>query len=90
MKPLRWTLHAQAALEERNIDRGEVELTIAAPEQVVIDPPRRTVLARRYVVRRLGRQMLLRIVVEETAEERVVVTVYKTSRFGKYLKRTGP
>lgn len=35
----------------------------------------------------LGHEMLLRVVVEETAVERVVITVYKTSRIAKYLKR---
>jgi hypothetical protein len=34
--------------------------------------------------------MLVRVVVEETPDERVVVTVYKTSQIAKYLnmKRT--
>ena len=34
--------------------------------------------------------MLLRAVIEETPEERVVITVYKTSPIAKYLKRTMP
>ncbi len=41
---------------------------------------------RRYLDRSLGREMLLRIVVEDTQFERVVVTLYKTSRLDKYLK----
>ena len=45
---------------------------------------------RRYVDVRLGRQMLLRVVVEETPDEWVVITAYKTSQLVKYLKRTGP
>ena len=32
----------------------------------------------------LETEMLLRVVVEETGTERVVVTLYKTSRFRKY------
>jgi hypothetical protein len=31
--------------------------------------------------------MLLRVVVEETRDERVIVTAYKTSQIAKYLKR---
>jgi hypothetical protein len=85
MKPLRWTSHALQALVDRNIDRTEVEQTIAAPELSVSDPPLRAVLMRRYFDNRLGRQMLLRVVVEESADERVVVTVYKTSQIAKYL-----
>jgi hypothetical protein len=34
----------------------------------------------------LERQMLLRVVVEETLTERIVVTVYKTSQIAKYLR----
>jgi hypothetical protein len=48
------------------------------------------VLMRQYFDDRLGRQMLLRVVVEETPGERVVVTTYKTSQIAKYLKRTLP
>jgi Domain of unknown function (DUF4258) len=90
VKPLRWTSHALEALVDRDIDQAEVEQTIAAPELSVIDPPRRAVLMRRYFDVRLGRQMLLRAVVEETPNERVVVTVYKTSQIAKYLERTLP
>jgi hypothetical protein len=88
VKPLRWTAHALAALVDRDIDQAEVDQTIASPELSIADPPRRAVLMRRYVDARLGRQMLLRVVIEETPDERVVVTVYKTSRIAKYLNRT--
>jgi hypothetical protein len=90
VKPLRWTSHALAALIDRDIDQVVVEQTIAAPELSVIDPPLRAVLMRRYFDIRLGRQMLLRAVVEETPDERVVITVYKTSQIAKYLKRILP
>jgi hypothetical protein len=41
---------------------------------------------RRYFDPVLKREMLLRVVVEETIGETSVVTVYKTSRMDKYLK----
>jgi hypothetical protein len=34
--------------------------------------------------------MLLRMVVEDTSTERIVITVYKTSQIAKYLKELGP
>jgi hypothetical protein len=34
--------------------------------------------------------MLLRIVIEDTPSERVVVTVYKTAQLSKYLKGRRP
>jgi hypothetical protein len=44
---------------------------------------------RRYFDDTLSRQMLLRVVIEETASELVVVTAYKTSQVEKYLKGAG-
>jgi len=90
VKPLRWTSHALEALADRDIDRAEVDQTLAAPELLVVTPPRRAVLMRRYFDVRLESQMLLRVVVEEAPDERVVIRVYKTSRIAKYLERTMP
>ena len=45
---------------------------------------------RRYFDRLLQQEMLLRIVLEETASERIVVTVYKTAQLSKYLKGQSP
>ena len=86
MKRLRWTLHALKALKDRGIARAEVDNTITAPELSVLDPPHRVVLMRRFFDGQLERQKLLRVVVEETGQERVVITVYKTSRIARYLK----
>jgi hypothetical protein len=90
LKPLRWTSHALAALAERGIDRAEAEQAVATPEHSVDDPTDRPILMRRYFDAGLDREMLLRVVVEDTLRERVVVTVYKTSRIAKYLKRVWP
>jgi hypothetical protein len=38
----------------------------------------------------LQQEMLLRVVVEDTTSERIVVTVYKTAQLGKYLKGGAP
>jgi len=45
---------------------------------------------RRYFDQVLQQEMLLRIVVEDAATERVVITIYKTSQIDKYLKGLGP
>ncbi len=45
---------------------------------------------RRYFDGTLQQEMLLRMIVVESAEEVVVVTVYKTSQIGKYLKGLVP
>jgi CRISPR-associated endonuclease/helicase Cas3 len=40
--------------------------------------------------RRLGQPMLLRVLVEEKGEQRVVVTVYTTSKIDQYTKGVAP
>ncbi len=86
MKLVRWTSHAVDALAARQIDRAIVEATLVEPEFVARQSSTRDALMRRYFDHASGRWMLLRAIVEETATERVVVTVYKTSRLAKYLK----
>lgn len=90
MKPIRWSRHALKNLADREIDRADAEKTLAEPELVVPGQPPRQVLMRRYFDKLLQQEMLLRIVVEDTVSERVVVTVYKTAQLGKYLKGGAP
>ena len=90
MKPVRWSRHALKNLTDREIDRTEAEKTLAEPEVVAPGQPPRQVLMRRYFDRLLQQDMLLRIVVEDTASERIVVTVYKTAQLSKYLKGRVP
>jgi len=41
---------------------------------------------RRYFDTRLQQEMLLKVVIEDTETERIVITVYKTSQIENYLK----
>jgi hypothetical protein len=86
MKPIRWAEHAVENLGEREIDRSEADLTLQNPEVIVPDPPGREVYMRRYFDRVLQQEMLMRVVLEQTESEYVVVTVYKTSQITRYLK----
>jgi hypothetical protein len=90
MKPVRWSAHALDNLTDREIDRQAAEKTLAEPEFVMPGQLPRLVLMRRYFDQILQQEMLLRMVVEETATERVVITVYKTSQIAKYLKGQRP
>ena len=83
-KPVRWTAHALRCLATREIDRAEADVTVARPDAVVPGQSPRQVLQRRYFDRTLGREMLLRVIVEDRPSEVVVVTAYKTSRFDRY------
>jgi len=90
MKPVRWSPHALDNLADREIDREAAEKTLAEPEFVVPGQLPRLVLMRRYFDQVLQQDMLLRMVVEDTSTERIVITVYKTSQIAKYLKGLGP
>jgi hypothetical protein len=87
MKPVRWSSHALDNLADREIDPQAAEKTLEEPEVVVSGQLPRLILMRRYFDQILQQEMLLRMVVEDTATERVVVTIYKTSQINKYLKR---
>ncbi len=90
MKPVRWTPHALQNLADREIDHSVAEVTLDHPEFAVADPPDRYILMRRYFDQVLQQDMLLRMIVEEAASETVVVTIYKTSQIGRYLKGLTP
>lgn len=86
MKPIRWSRHALKNLADREIDRADADRTLAEPELILPGQPPRQILMCRYFDKLLQREMLLRIVVEETLSERIVVTLYKTAQVSKYLK----
>lgn len=86
MKPFRWTPHAENEVKSREIDRTEVETTLRQPDFVAPGQPPRTVYSRRYFDSLLQSDMLLRVIVEETATEVTIITLYKTSNFKKYEK----
>lgn len=84
MKPIRWTDHAERDLRVREIDRYQAEQTLHAADTVVSGRAGRAIYQRRYFDRVLAQEMLLRVIIEETELERVVVTLYKTSKLEKY------
>jgi hypothetical protein len=84
MKPIRWTLHAVSELSKREIDRIEAEVTIRQPDAIAPGAPPRAFHQRRYRDAILQEPMLMRVLIEETDQELVVVTLYKTSKLKKY------
>ncbi len=86
MKPIRWTPHAVQNLLDREIEQAEADKTLAQPEFVAPGQPPRLVYMRRYFDSLLQQEMLLRVIVEETMTEIVVVSVYKTSQIERYLR----
>jgi hypothetical protein len=90
LKSIRWTPHALKNLRDREIPRAEGEAALTNPELIEAARGARSVFMRRYFDERLQQEMLVRAVVEETAEEWVVTTVYITSKMSKYMKRVQP
>lgn len=90
MKPIRWLPYARKKLGTREIAEREVEMTLAQPDSIAPGRPPRRVFMRRYLDGVLRTEMLLRVVAEETADEFVIVTLYKTSKFKKYGKGLSP
>ena len=84
MKRIRWTAYARKKATRREIPESEVAKTIATPDSVAPGRPPRQIVMRRYLDEVLGAEMLLRVIIEESADETVVVTLYKTSKFAKY------
>lgn len=83
-KPFRFRNHAYEKMETRELERWEIEEALEHPDHILPGRWPRTVFQKRHWDRILNREMLLRIVVEETDSYLDIVTVYKTSRFNKY------
>ncbi len=86
---MRWSAHALKNLTDREIPRAEAEAALANPEMSTPSRPGRRFLMRRYFDSNLEQEMLVRLLVEESPLEDVVVTVYKTSKISKYMKGAG-
>ncbi len=56
------------------------------PELVTTSGLSRKVFMRGYFDTRFNQEMLVRVVVEETRDEQVVITVYITSQIRKYMR----
>jgi hypothetical protein len=90
MKPFRWSPHALKNLTDREIPRVKADQALTSPEVVVPARVSRRFFMRRYFDARLRQEMLVRALVEETAQEQVVITVYITSKIDKYMTQGTP
>jgi len=87
MKPIRITPHAEERIVARKIDIELINRTIRQSDQIVPDEDN----IKRQIYQSVfsdenGKQKLLRVVIEETEDELVVITIYATSQVKKYWK----
>lgn len=87
MKAIQWTGHALENAHDRAISKKEVEEALRNPDLVDSGRTPRRVYTKRYFDTILEQEMLLRVVIEDTMEAVLVVTMYKTSKINKYLKK---
>ena len=81
----RLSTHAQDEIERRKIPQALVESVLESPDQIV---PERGIL-KAYQSRRdmSGKMFLVRVIVDDTVDPAVVVTVYRTTKIEKYWKK---
>ena len=86
-RPIRWTDHALKNMAERHLTQDDVERTLRYPDATAPGRlPDRTVFMRHYHDIVLDQPMLMLVPVEDAPAERVILTVYSTSRPQRYLR----
>lgn len=75
----------QKETERRKIALDTVEAVLAAPDQIV--PEHGNVTCYQSKVELGEKQYLIRVMLNETVQPAKVVTVYRTSKLGKYWKQ---
>ena len=87
MKTIRFTDHAQERMQTRELTINKIESVVRTPHQIVPDEENldRQIYQSKFTDLK-GRQKLLRVVVEETSDEIVVITTYATSQISRYWR----
>ena len=85
MKQIRWRPHARERLVERGIDIKLVQEALTRPDQI-ISRGRQKIIHKRYYDFHCRKEYLLRVFIEEHVEERMIRTVYRTSKIAKYWR----
>ncbi len=78
------TAHAEEQGARRNIAREMVLDTVENPQQRVAGTGGRQVYQSQYFDNEEEKQMLLRVIVATRGEDLIAISVYKTSKIGKY------
>jgi len=73
--------HALERMKERSIDKEEVIAALSYPDDIDCRDEKRKI-AQRFIEGKL-----LRVVYEEEEDTIIVVSVYRTSKYNKYIRR---
>ncbi|MBW4570470.1 MAG: DUF4258 domain-containing protein [Tolypothrix carrinoi HA7290-LM1] len=77
--------HAQTEMERRGISLSLVESVLDNPQQIVTERDGRKVY-QSQVEFGSGKVFLLRVIVADEVDPKVVITVYRTSKIDKYWR----
>lgn len=80
---IRFTDHAHAQLEERNIPRADVIEAVRKPDHVIRQSSTRLCVVRK--IRKRNRAYLLVVIYDEGNTLKEIVTAFITSKIKKYL-----
>ncbi len=83
------TDHARFEAQRRNIDLHFVESIIESPQQKVSSRRNRIVFQSKVYDKILGKEMLMRVIVEQSGDILKVISIYKTSKIGRYWVKGG-
>ena len=78
------TGHARLEAQRRGIELDLVLSIVEHPQQKVPSLKNRLVLQSKYHDKIIGKEMLLRVIVEPAGNDLKVVSVYRTSKINKY------
>jgi hypothetical protein len=76
------SIHVQQEMTRRGVSLSVVEIVLNAPDQKV--PEHSGVICYQSKIEIDQKQYLVRVMVNETVTPKKVVTVYRTSKIGKY------
>ena len=85
MKEIKWHSHARARLLERSIDLRLVHKALEHPDEVRGIGAQK-IIHKRYVDSQSNKEYLLRIFLEDRHGEWTILSVYRTSKIGKYWR----
>ena len=80
--------HARFEAKRRDVPIDLVMEITQSPQQAVISINGRIICQSRLIDPKLNKEMLFRVVVKDVANQRLVITVYKTSKIEKYWEVT--
>jgi len=82
------TKHALFEALRRGISLDLIKGVAESPQQEIASTGQRKICQSKFVDKQTGKDMLIRVVIEDTDDVRYIITVYRTSKIDKYWEVT--